>query len=300
MSADRRGWMVTAAGALVLLVAASLPAGAATPVPSGKWSFVFTDKKGRADKPMRVYTYRPRQCDTTCPIQFVMHGASRTASNYRDYWELLADRYGFLVIAPEFSAKDWPKAAGYNLGDTGETSDPERWGYSVIEHLFDEMRDGQKDYRIFGHSAGAQFVHRMLFLLPGNRASVAIMANAGWYTMPEWRGDKAAAKWPHSLVDAPGGAGEANLRGALARKAWVILGEADTDPDDPQLDKADASMKQGANRLERGEHFFGAVTSAANALGVKLGWQLATVPGVAHDGQKMSRASAEIAYGVKK
>jgi len=59
-------------------------------------------------------------------------------------------------------------------------------------------------------------------------------------------------------------------------------------------------MKQGANRLERGEHFFGAVTAASGTLGAKLGWQLAYVPGVSHDGQKMSRASAEIAYGTKK
>ncbi|MBK7658703.1 MAG: hypothetical protein IPJ28_05950 [Betaproteobacteria bacterium] len=298
MNADERRWGATALGAAVLFVAATLPAEAATPVPSGKWSFVFTDRKGRADRPMRVYTYRPKKCDSTCPIQFVMHGASRTASNYRDYWELLADRYGFLVIAPEFSAKDWP-GTRYNLGEADSTADRDQWGFAVVEHLFDEMRDGQKDYRIFGHSAGAQFVHRMLFLLPDNRASLAIMANAGWYTMPEWRSDKAAAKWPHSLVGAPGGAGEAPLKAALEKKAWVILGEADTDPNDARLDKSDASMKQGANRLERGENFFGALTGAAGALGAKFGWQLATVPGVGHEGSKMSRASAEIAYGAK-
>ncbi len=286
-----------ASAALALAFALVPAAHAATPVPAGKWSFVFTDKKGRADRPMRVYTYRPRQCDEKCPIQFVMHGASRTASNYRDYWELLADRYGLLIIAPEFSAKDWP-GKSYNLGDVDSSQDREKWGYSVIEHLFDEMRDGQKDYRIFGHSAGAQFVHRLLFLLPDNRASVAIMANAGWYTMPEWRGDKAAFKWPYSLVDSP--SGEAALRKALERRAWVILGEADTDPDHDQLDKSEGAMKQGTNRLERGENFFGAVTSAASTLGVKLGWQLAYVPGVGHEGQKMSRASAEIAYGTRK
>jgi pimeloyl-ACP methyl ester carboxylesterase len=284
-------------GAALLVVASALPAEAATPVPSGKWSFVFTDKKGRADRPMRVYTYRPRQCESTCPIQFVMHGASRAASNTRDNWDLLADRYGFLVIAPEFSARDWP-GKSYSLGDVASSQDPEKWGFSVIEHLFDEMRDGQKDYRIFGHSEGAQFVHRLLFLLPNHRASVAIMANADWYTMPEWRSDKAAFKWPHSLVDSP--SGEAALRKALERKAWVILGEADTDSGHEQLDRSEGSMKQGANRLDRGENFFGAVTSAAATLGVTLGWQLAYVPGVGHDDQKMSRASAEIAYGAKR
>jgi pimeloyl-ACP methyl ester carboxylesterase len=282
----------------LLLAALALPAVAATPVPSGKWSFVFTDRKGQADRPIRVYTYRPRQCDSTCPIQFVLHGQSRTASNYRDYWELAADRYGLLIIAPEFSQKEWPKSAAYNLGDTGAQTDREKWAYSVIEHLFDEMRDGQKDYRIFGHSAGAQFVHRLVLLLPDNRASLAIAANSGWYAMPEWRKEKAAFKWPHSLVDSP--VGEAELRRALSRKLYVVLGEADTKTDDPDLDKAEGSMKQGANRLERGEAFFSAATAAARDLGVKFAWELSYVPGVGHDGAKMSRAAADLVYGAKK
>jgi poly(3-hydroxybutyrate) depolymerase len=282
----------------LMLAVLALPAVAATPVPSGKWSFVFNDRKGQADRPMRVYTYRPRQCDSTCPIQFVLHGVKRNASNYRDYWELAADRYGLIIIAPEFSHKEWPKSAGYNLGDTGAQADREKWAYSVIEHLFDEMRDGQKDYRIFGHSAGAQFVHRFVMLLPDNRASLAIAANAGWYAMPEWRKEKAEFKWPHSLVGSP--VGEAEVRKALARKLYVVLGEADTKTDDPDLDKAEGSMKQGATRLDRGEAFFSAATAAAKDLGVKLGWELSYVPAVGHDGERMSRAAADLVYGAKR
>ena len=53
---------------------------ATTPIPNGNWSFVFTDAKGQPDRPMRVYTYRPRLCDTKCPILFVMAGVKRDAS----------------------------------------------------------------------------------------------------------------------------------------------------------------------------------------------------------------------------
>ncbi|MGE0355356.1 MAG: hypothetical protein AB7P08_00435 [Burkholderiales bacterium] len=297
MNADRRTMALQgmALGAALLGLATVLPAQAATPVPSGKWSFVFNDKRGHADRQVRVYTYRPRQCDSTCPILFVMHGRKRNASAYRDYWELPADRHGFLVIAPEFAERQWPKAAAYSLGDVADNASREKWSYSVIEHLFDEMRDGQKDYRIFGHSAGAQFVHRMLLLLPDNRASAAIVANAGWYLMPEWRGDKVAAKYPYSLVESP--AGERELRQALARKVFVLLGEADTKTDDPDLERSDGAMKQGANRVERGENFFGAASGAAAALGVKLGWELSYVPGVGHEGGKMSAAAADIVWG---
>jgi hypothetical protein len=296
MMGSRKGALLALVATVLSAVLVAFPAEAATPVPSGKWSFVFTDAKGRPDRPVRVFTYRPRQCDTTCPIQFVMHGTSRTASNYRDYWELAADRYGFIVIAPEFSRTAWP-GRSYNLGDVAGNRDHEKWSYSVVEHLFDEMRDGQKDYRIFGHSAGAQFVHRMMVLLPGNRASLAIAANAGWYMMPEWRADKAAYKWPHSLVESP--AGEKELRMALSRRMLVLLGDADTNTDDKDLDKADGSMKQGATRLERGETFFAAATAAARELGARFAWELSHVPGVGHSGAKMSRAAADISWGPK-
>ncbi|MCW5594118.1 MAG: hypothetical protein KIS74_18595 [Burkholderiales bacterium] len=283
---------------LLAALAMTLPAVAATPVPSGKWSFVFTDKRGQADRPLRVFTYRPRQCDSTCPMVFAMHGKGRKASAMRDNWELAADRFGFLVIAPEFSDKHWPAAADYNLGGVADDKDRRKWAYSMIEHLFDEMRDGQKDYAIFGHSAGAQFVHRLLILLPDNRVSVAIAANAGWYMMPEWRKDKAAASYPHSLVDSP--AGEPELRRALQKRLVVLLGEKDTDAQHKDLDQSDGSRKQGENRVERGENFFGAATTAARDLGVKLAWELSYVPGTGHDSAAMSKAAANFVWGGKK
>jgi len=265
---------------------------AATPVPSNKWSFMFADAKGRPDRPVKVYTYRPRQCDSTCPIVFVMHGVKRDASNYRTHWEFAADRWGFIVIAPEMIS--WPKAAAYNLGDVAQQPDREKWAFSLIEHLFDEVRDGQKTYRIFGHSAGAQFVQRMALFLPGNRASVMIAANPGWYTMPEWRKDKGAEPFPYSLVNAR--VGEAELRQALSKRLVIMAGEKDTDPDDENLNKTPGAMKQGEMRVERAENFFKAATAAANDLGVKLAWELIEVPDVAHDGQSMSRAASELLY----
>jgi poly(3-hydroxybutyrate) depolymerase len=207
-----RSLLLGAAVTLVTVAAAE----AATPVPSGKWSFVFTDRQGLPDRPIRVYTYRPRQCDSTCPMLIALHGKNRRASAMRDHFELAADRHGFLVVAPEFSEKHWPKAGDYQLGRVADEKDRRLWTYAVIERLFDEMRDGQKDYRLFGHSAGAQFVHRMALLMPENRASVVLAANAGWYLMPEWRKDKDPSGYPHSLVGSPAGEGE--LRTAMGRR----------------------------------------------------------------------------------
>lgn len=284
---------------LITIVASiALPSFAATPIPPGKWSFVFTDAKGRADRPIRVYTFRPKACDTTCPIMFVMHGAKRNASNYRDHWEFLADKYKLLIVTPEFSANHWPKAAGYNQGDVAAQEDREKWAFSAIEHIFDEVRSTQTDYRIFGHSGGGQFVQRMAFFRPDNRASVMVAANPGWYTLPEWRKDKAADPFPYSLVNARG-AGEAELRQALSRRFLLLLGGKDEDPDEENLSQTPAARKQGDTRMDRGENFFKAATSAAAELGVPLGWQLVEVPDVAQDGYSMSRTAAEALYGKK-
>ena len=282
------------AAALAFAAATAFPA---TPVPGGKWSFIFTDTKGRADRPLRVYTYRSRKCDSTCPMVIVLHGAKRNGSEFRDYWVPLADHYNFLVVAPEFSQKSWPKAAGYNLGDAAETRDREKWAFAAIEHLFDEMRDGQASYVLFGHGAGAQFAQRFAILRPDNRASVIIAANPLWYTMPEWRKEKATAPFPYSLVNGP--AGEAELRQALGRRFVLMVGDRDDDPDDESVDKAEAVMKQGEGRVDRAENFFKAATVAARDLGVALAWELIEVPERVHDGEHFCTAAADLLYEKK-
>ena len=279
-------------GAALMLL--SLSAFAATPIPPGRWSFVWTDAKGHPERPMRVYTYRPRACDTTCPIVFVMHGLKRNASAYRDYWELRADRYKVLVVAPEFSRELWPKAAAYNLGEVGHEADREKWAFSTIEHLFDEMRDGQATYALFGHSAGGQFAHRMALFRPDSRASLIVAANPGWYTMPEWRKDKAKDAFPYSLVGSP--VGEKELRQALSHRLILLLGEKDDDPDDENLNRSDGAKHEGDTRVERGENFFKAATAAAADLGATFAWELVEVPDVAHDGESMSKIASDAMF----
>ena len=280
-----------------LLLLAATSAWSATPIPDGRWRFQFVDARGRPDRPIDVYTYRPRKCDTTCPIVFVMHGVKRDASRYREYWELLADAYQVIVVAPTFLQKHWPRAAAYNLGDMAAQADREKWAYSAIEHLFDEIRDGQAGYAIFGHSAGAQFVQRMALFRPDNRATVMIAANPGWYAMPEWRKDKKVEAFPYSLVNSP--SGEPELRRALAKRFVLMVGERDDDPDDENLEKSAGAVKQGETRVERAENFIKAATAAANELGVPLAWEMHEMPGTAQDGEAMSKAAARILYGKK-
>jgi poly(3-hydroxybutyrate) depolymerase len=279
--------------AILLAAAVALPAAAAIEVKPGKSSFEFVDSRGRPDRPIRVYTYRPAACDASCPIQFVIAGVHRDASGYRDFWVAAADKYRFVVLSPEFS--NWPHAAAYSLGDVAAQADPAKWSFSAIEHLFDAVRTTQADYRIFGHSAGGQFVHRMLLFLPDNRASIMVSANPGWYTMPEWRKQDAKDAFPFSLVGAR--VGERELKRALGRRYILMLGTADIDPDSPDLSKTAGAEREGATRFERGHAFFTAAEASAKTLGVPFAWKLVEVPGVAHEGSVMSRHAADLLYG---
>jgi pimeloyl-ACP methyl ester carboxylesterase len=276
----------------------SLAAAAATPVPSGRWSFVFTDQKGRPDRPIKVFTYRPRQCDSTCPMVFVLHGAKRDTYPYMKHWASIADEHRMIVVGPQFEAQHWPKAAAYNAGDVKDQADREKWVFAAIEHLFDEVRDGQKDYVLFGHGAGAQVVQRMAIYRPENRARLLIAANPGWYTMPEWRKEKEKAykePYPYSMVGSP--AGEAELKAALQKRMVLIVNDRDEAPDDEASEKRGEVVKQGESRVDRAENFIKAATAASQDLGVKLAWELNEAPEKVNDAYTAGEYAARAVFG---
>jgi poly(3-hydroxybutyrate) depolymerase len=284
------------AAALALACLAGAAAHAATSIPAGESSFTFVDARGQPDRPIPVYTYRPASCDAACPLVIVMHGVTRDASNYRGFWERSAEQYRLVIAAPEFSKQAWPHAAAYNLGDiAAHPADPSKWSYAAVEHLFDEIAEGRKGYVLFGHSAGGQFVHRMALFLPGSRAAMMVAANPGWYTMPEWRADRARDPYPYSLVGCP--AGEADLRQSFARPFTLMLGTRDVDAHDKDLNRSAGAEREGPNRFERGQAYFAAARAAAKDLDARFAWKRIEVPGVAHSGSRMSRAAADYLFG---
>jgi hypothetical protein len=112
---------------------------------------------------------------------FVMHGADRKGEEYLGAWAGISDRTGIIVIAPEFSIKDFGEVHGYNLGNVesigGLRNEKAVWSFSVIENIFDKLRSAgltSTSYNMFGHSAGGQFVHRMLTFLPEARVELNI------------------------------------------------------------------------------------------------------------------------------
>lgn len=261
----------------------------------GLGSFGFAARQGADAARLTVWTYRPARFGPEHPVVIVMHGAARNGRAYRDVWAAHAERYGALLLAPEFSRTGFPTAREYEVGNMRDRErrplPPEEWSFAVIERLFDAARlavgSRRSGYRLFGHSAGAQFVHRMLTFLPCCRAEAAVAANAGCYTLLD-----EAERFPYGLGGLAPDAGGA-LR-ALGRRLTLLLGEADSDPEAPLLLKTPEAMRQGEHRLARGLRYYRHAAELAERTRTPFAWRLVTLSGVGHSHSAVAGEAARI------
>jgi pimeloyl-ACP methyl ester carboxylesterase len=265
--------------------------------PGTSGSFEFTGYKPLEDRPVTVWYDAPEGDLTNVNVLIVMHGQGRNGEEYRDDWEPHARDVGALLIVPEFDEDFYPGADAYNIGnlvdDSGDDIPESRWTFSIIEPLFDYVQTDTGNradgYYLFGHSAGAQFVHRFMLFKPENRVKRAVSANAGWYTATE-----VDVEFPYGLRGSP--STDAGLRRALAAPLTILLGEEDVDTESDSLRSTPESERQGENRLERGQFFFAAGRDAAAALGTEFAWKLETVPGAEHSDEEMAPAAARLLF----
>lgn len=271
-------------------------------IPFGRGEFVFSDPLGNADRPITVYTYRPVAWNQSGPVLIIIPGADRDGRLSRFMWVRYAEQYSSLLIVPEFSPEYYPTDTWYHLGNTynstNRTSNADRtlktnWTYTAIEHLFDYIREKsgatRDTYLLFGHSAGGQFVHRMVTLLPEARYSRAVAANAGVYLLPEY-----TDPYPFGLKDSP--VDERDLPKIFARKLIIMSGDNDTDPNAGDLANFPEAEAQGSTRFERARFYFTTARSEAERIGVPLNWEYHVVPGVGHDSVGMAGPSAKILF----
>jgi hypothetical protein len=243
-----------------------------------------------------LHAARPGRFDAHTPVLFVHHGVGRNGAAYRDYWLNLVDEAGILAIAIEYTEEHFPDYLGYHFGnmhnEDGSANPRAQWTYGIDERLFMALRKAgvtaRQRYGEFGHSAGGQFVHRMLSFGWRTHVAVAVAANAGTYAMPDLD-----IPWPFGLGEV--GLDAAALREVLQFRITVMAGMEDTKVTGRFFPKGPRSMRQGANRFERAHSYVRAGREAAAAFGTRCAWTVIDVPGVGHDGARMSVAAAPIA-----
>jgi hypothetical protein len=269
----------------------------------------FEARDGNA---LTAHVYRPNRFDAqNGPIWFVMHGASRDVERYIRVAAPAAERYGALAIAIHFPADLYPRQSDYTLGVTtsGEADEKafaeDRWRppagylYSELEHVFAAVRrtlgGEQSGYYVFGHSAGAQFTHRLLTFLPDAHVLGAVAANAGWYTLPTARTQPLDAM-PYGLRGSP--LERADLSGLFAAPFAIVLGERDTATaeDDDLVRGTPEALAQGANRLERGRFYHGIARERARAIGAPFAWRLAIAPRARHEAAHVIDSAAFLLF----
>ncbi len=248
---------------------------------------------GNPDRALTLEAYRAPSFGPGKPVVFVQHGMGRNGDEYRDFWIPAADRHGLLILAVTYGAEAWPMPETYNNGlvfdEAGAVRPREAWGYAVLPRVFAAARDAGlivgETAHLFGQSAGAQFVHRMLATCGAGPFAPVISGNAGWYTLPDL--DRA---FPEGLGGL--GLGEAALRGFLATPLTILAGSADTETSGPSLPSHAAALAQGPHRFARAHAFLEAGRAAAKRLGTDCAWRLVVADGIGHDGAAMSRMAA--------
>jgi poly(3-hydroxybutyrate) depolymerase len=270
----------------------------AEPLNVGAGMFTMPEATGANKNDLEVFYYRPANWTPDKPIVIVQHGLQRNAQEYRDGWKKYADQYNLLVVCPEFSEEKYPGVRYYNTGnvsdtddDTGNLQPKDKWVFPVINHVFSEVRirsgATSNTFTLFGHSAGAQLVHRYVLFGGQTQAERIISANAGWYSMPDTNID-----FPYGIKNMS--LSKDDLTKVFAKPVTILLGEKDNNPNNKVLRHTPQADAQGLSRFERGNRFFAEAKAKAAELGVPFNWKLITVPGVGHSDIGMAAAAAKL------
>lgn len=255
------------------------------------------------DKPITVHYYKAKGFGSGSAVIFIVHGAGRNGDDYRDAWIELAEQYNLLVLAPTYSNKHYPGFWNYNLAGmlydvdiekrTFKVSqNPEEWIFGDFDRIFsmvkNEMKLGQNTYDMFGHSAGAQLLHRMTIFYPENKAQHIVAANSGWYTLPD------TEEFPYGL----NGTNNEEHKINFASELILLLGEQDNENETRgSLRKTPEANRQGLHRFARGQYFYRTAQKVAEEHQLEFKWKMEIVPGIGHDHKEMSKAAAKYLYG---
>ena len=240
--------------------------------------YKFTNWDG-VDLP--VFVAKPSKVNKATRLVVVMHGRKRNAEEYRDQWLEAAKDLNLLVIVPEFSEENFPQVWGFNYGNIktaqSEPIEQKLHAYSAIGPLVNEALEIFKlksnNWGIYGHGAGAHFVHRYVLHHPEANHTLAIAANLGWYL------SMTNQEWPFGLTNS--GIDTAQLKQAFGKYFLLMLGKADTStkPNSPYVKEHwDTINLQGEHRLARGRNFFKSAVKKSKEVDQFFKWGMVEVP----------------------
>lgn len=248
------------------------------------------------DKPdLDVYYHLPEIINNETKVLFVIHGNSRNADNYLNTWIKLAKDKNYAIFAPHFKRSQFISFNTLQMSTSSGRIRNEANLYlnNSIDLLFDYIKPlfdlSQDSYDIYGHSAGAQFVHRYLLFSNSPKVNKAVAANAGWYTFLD------GSNFPYGINNPPIDFSSQNVINFLNMDLHIHIGSADTDISS-SVNQSEGANSQGLNRFQRANNFFNYTTKIVEENDLNYNWSFLVVDGVAHSNSRMSKAAAEVIF----
>jgi len=257
----------------------------------------------------------------------VVHGVLRDADYYFDTGVIAANAAKALdqtiVIAPQFVEHD--ELAGENVspktlywtgkwpGGSEAVAPAPISSYSVFDAMIARLSDRtrfpkMREIVIAGHSAGGQIVQR--YAIVGNapqldrvgrvRVSLVVSNPSSYFYFTGWRPFPPKDcpdfdQWRYGLSGAPpyvtGSAAELEAR-YVARDVTYLMGTADTNPKEDDLDKSCGGEAQGPYRFARAKYFIAYLTQRHPG---GTNQTYAFVGDVPHDNRRMFDSSCGLA-----
>ena len=172
----------------------------------------------------------------------------------------------------------------------GETSFHSCYNGNILVNAFALGVTTRDKTYLWGHSAGGQFVHRLLATQPHGIFAAVGAANSGWYTLPTLD-----VRYPDGL----GGIGltEDDVVRFLGYPLVLFSGDQDIHGATENFPKHESAMAQGPNRFARAQFYLERGRAEAARLRVPCRWSRVVVPGVAHEGMRMSAFAGDYWFG---
>ena len=245
------------------------------------------------DKPdVEIFFITPEKINKDTKVIFVIHGNSRNAEDYLSAWIPHVINKNVIVAAPQFRKIDFRYFFLLEMAESSGDVNRNKNEYinNSISLFFNFIKSKfsltTETYKMFGHSAGAQFTHRYMLLSMDNRISNTVIANAGWYTF------LTDDEFPYGINNSPINISNKQIEWFMSKKANLLIGSDDIDF--KSVNSSKGANLQGLSRVDRAANYFDSLIMNAESRGYALRWNYRVLERVDHDFKKVTPYAAQI------
>lgn len=252
-----------------------------------KTTFAYWDKPD-----VEILYITPNAINEDTEVIFVIHGNSRNADDYLSAWIPLVQNKNVIIAAPNFDKKNFRYFFLLESAESNGTINERSDSYinTSISLFFNYFKSrfalNANTYKMFGHSAGAQFTHRYMLLSNDQRISDTVIANAGWYTFLN------GEQYPYGIKDTPIEISSSHIRWFMSNKTTLLIGSIDTNLNN--VNSSAGAQKQGITRVDRADNYFKSLIDISDKKEIPFRWRYKVINDVGHDYQKMTPIAASI------